>query len=84
MIERNDAVLKLTLAALKQVLPGGAFQDIPIKDRIGAMLLLRITAYNTDSDELVEWCKILVNMIGSTTGLRPPAKSLVELHDQLN
>ncbi len=55
-----------------------------LADKIGAIILSAVVVHNTTDQDLIGLLLITTSVIGSTTGLRPPKRSTMELLQQLN
>lgn len=86
---KEDALVLDTLltAAIRQLIPPGKqYQELPVRDRIGAMIVMKMVRH-LSGNQFPQREKFLMAMtfalIGASTGITPKTNSSVDLLSQL-
>lgn len=84
---RTSPLLAVYFERLQQLHPMGMkAKDMPIRDVVGALILIKSLNHFIDNEELRFLSIIYTSMMGSGSQLRPPrdGESFVSLIDQVN
>lgn len=86
VLENNQSQLgDLLLSKLRELHPNGVrIEDLPLNDKVGALILVKTINHFVDNEHLRNLSLIYMTLVGGSTDLRPPEGSTVALLDQIN